>query len=101
MKNLLLAAPESTESAAGRGELTEAQILLKQMVLDSVTSLNTRRSALVSQGQQTNRHRSDDPISRWIAGKRLSDLSRKLFQFSIDRSDWHSWPLQCEALDRL
>lgn len=41
---MLLAAPESTESAAGRGELTEAQVLLKQMVLDSVTSPNTRRS---------------------------------------------------------
>jgi len=44
MKNLLLAAPESTESAVGRGELTEAQVLLKQMVLDAVTSPNTRRS---------------------------------------------------------
>jgi integrase len=44
MDNLLLAAPEPTESAAGQGELTEAQVLLKQMVLDSVTSPNTRRS---------------------------------------------------------
>ncbi len=44
MDNLLLAAPESAESAAGQGELTEAQVLLKQMVLDSVTSPNTRRS---------------------------------------------------------
>ncbi|WP_263349688.1 tyrosine-type recombinase/integrase [Acidicapsa acidisoli] len=44
MDNLLLAAPESAQSAAGHGELTEAQVLLKQMVLDSVTSSNTRRS---------------------------------------------------------
>jgi hypothetical protein len=44
MNHLLLAAPESTESAAGHRELTAAQILLKQMVLDSVTSQNTRRS---------------------------------------------------------
>ncbi|HMH13657.1 MAG TPA: hypothetical protein VK578_11170 [Edaphobacter sp.] len=44
MNNLLLAAPESTESAAGHGELTEAQGTAKQMVLDSVTSPNTRRS---------------------------------------------------------
>jgi hypothetical protein len=38
MNHLLLAAPESTESAAGHRELTAAQVLLKQMVLDSVTS---------------------------------------------------------------
>jgi integrase len=44
MNHLLLAAPESTESAAGHRELTAAQVLLKQMVLDSVTSPNTRRS---------------------------------------------------------
>ena len=44
MSDLLLVTPESTENAAGRGELTEAQVLLKQMVLDSVTSPNTRRS---------------------------------------------------------
>src|SRR5882757_6788639 len=44
MNHLLLAAPESTESAAGHRELTAAQVLLKQIVLDSVTSPNTRRS---------------------------------------------------------
>jgi site-specific recombinase XerD len=44
MDNLLLPAPEATENAAGHGELREAQVLLKQMVLDSVTSPNTRRS---------------------------------------------------------
>jgi hypothetical protein len=44
MSDLLLVAPESAESAAGSRELTEAQVLLKQMVLDSVTSPNTRRS---------------------------------------------------------
>ena len=44
MSDLLLVAPESAESAAGHRELTEAQILLKQMVLDSLTSPNTRRS---------------------------------------------------------
>lgn len=44
MDNLLLAAPESAENTAGHGEPTEAQVLLKQMVLDSVTSPNTRRS---------------------------------------------------------
>ncbi len=44
MSDLLVVAPESTESAAGQCELTEAQVLLKQMVLDSVTSPNTRRS---------------------------------------------------------
>jgi site-specific recombinase XerD len=44
MDKLLLAAPDSGESAAGHPELTEAQVLLKQMVLDSVTSPNTRRS---------------------------------------------------------
>jgi hypothetical protein len=42
MSDLLLVAPASTESAGGHGELTEAQVLLKQMVLDSVTSPNTR-----------------------------------------------------------
>lgn len=42
MKNLLLAAPESMARTAGRGELIEAQVLLKQTVLDSVTSPNTR-----------------------------------------------------------
>ena len=43
MDNLLLAAPDSGKGSAGYGELTEAQVLLKQMVLDSVTSPNTRR----------------------------------------------------------
>jgi hypothetical protein len=42
MSDLLLATPESTESSTGHGELTEAQVLLKQIVLDSVTSPNTR-----------------------------------------------------------
>jgi site-specific recombinase XerD len=41
MDNLLLAAPDSGKGSAGHGE---AQVLLKQMVLDSVTSPNTRRS---------------------------------------------------------
>jgi hypothetical protein len=41
MSDLLLVASESTESDARHGELTEAQVLLKQMVLDSVTSPNT------------------------------------------------------------
>jgi len=40
MDNLLLAAPDSGKGSAGHGE---AQVLLKQMVLDSVTSPNTRR----------------------------------------------------------
>ena len=44
MSDLLLVAPESAENAAGHRELTEAQVLLKQMVLDSLTSPNTRRS---------------------------------------------------------
>jgi integrase len=44
MDNLLLAAPKPAESAAGHCELTEAQVLLMQMVLDSVTSPNTRRN---------------------------------------------------------
>jgi len=43
MDNLLLAAPDSGKGSAGHGELTEAQVLLTQMVLDSVTSPNTRR----------------------------------------------------------
>jgi hypothetical protein len=37
MSDLLLVAPESTESVAGHSQLTEAQVLLKPMVLDSVT----------------------------------------------------------------
>src|SRR5260370_17859330 len=44
MNGLLLSAPKATKSDAGTSELTEAQSLLKQMVLDSVTSPNTRRS---------------------------------------------------------
>ena len=44
MSDFLLIASDVTESAAGAGELTQAQVLLKQMVLDSVTSANTRRS---------------------------------------------------------
>jgi integrase len=43
MDSLFLAAPDSGKGSAGHGELTEAQILLKQMVLGSVTSPNTRR----------------------------------------------------------
>jgi hypothetical protein len=34
MSDFLLVAPDVTESAAGAGELTQAQVLLKQMVLD-------------------------------------------------------------------
>jgi len=44
MSILLLAALESSDNSAGNTDLTQAQVLLKQMVLDSVTSLNTRRS---------------------------------------------------------
>src|SRR5260370_42341742 len=44
MNGLLLSAPEATKSDDGTSELSEAQSLLKQMVLDSVTSPNTRRS---------------------------------------------------------
>ena len=44
MNHLLLTAPEKAESACRSAELTEAQGLLKRMVLDSVTSPNTRRS---------------------------------------------------------
>ena len=44
MDNLLLGAPECTESAARHGELTKVQVLLKQMVLDAVRSPNTQRS---------------------------------------------------------
>jgi hypothetical protein len=50
MSDLLLVAPESTESAAGHGELTEAQVLLKQMVLYSVTS---RTHAAATPGRWT------------------------------------------------
>ena len=44
MSHLLLATPEWSEGTDGGSELAEAQGLLKQMVLDSVTSPNTRRS---------------------------------------------------------
>jgi hypothetical protein len=52
MSDLLQVTPESAESAAGHGELTEAQVLLKQMVLDSLTSSNTRRSYALTQDEQ-------------------------------------------------
>ena len=48
MNHLLLATPEAIESDAEHRELTAAQVLLKQMVLDSVTSPNTRRSYLLT-----------------------------------------------------
>lgn len=41
MNDLLLSAPDATRSDDSTSELTEAQSLLKQMVLDSVTSTNT------------------------------------------------------------
>jgi Phage integrase, N-terminal SAM-like domain len=44
MNGLLLSAPEATKSDDGTSELTEAQSLLRQMVLNSVTSPNSRRS---------------------------------------------------------
>lgn len=44
MSDLPLVAPESAESSAGHRELTEAQVLLKRMVLVSLTSPNTRRN---------------------------------------------------------
>ncbi len=45
MSHLLLAKPEWRGSTGGGGgELTKAQIVVRQIVLDSVTSPNTRRS---------------------------------------------------------
>jgi hypothetical protein len=44
VNGLLLSVPEATRRDAGSSELAEAQGLLKQMVLNSVTSPNTRRS---------------------------------------------------------
>jgi hypothetical protein len=46
MNGLLLSAPEATKSDAGFSELTEAQSLLKQMVLGSVTSAQLMRTLM-------------------------------------------------------
>ncbi|MDX6459468.1 MAG: integrase/recombinase XerC [Acidobacteriaceae bacterium] len=74
MSDLLLVAPESTESAAGHGELTEAQVLLKQMVLDSVTSPNTRRSYA----------RTLDEMFAFAAGRPLTRALLQEWKASMD-----------------
>jgi integrase len=74
MSDLLLVAPESTESAAGHGELTEAQVLLKQMVLYSVTSPNTRRSYA----------RTLDEMFAFAAGRPLTRALLQEWKASMD-----------------
>jgi hypothetical protein len=58
MSDLLLVAPESTESVAGHSQLTEAQVLLKPMVLDSVTVNHTLGRVL--------RRTTHGPVLGWV-----------------------------------
>jgi hypothetical protein len=61
MSDLLLVAPGSTGSAAGDGQLTEAQVLLKPMVLDSVTVNHTLGRAV--KADDTRSGFGQDPMS--------------------------------------
>jgi hypothetical protein len=62
MSDLLPVRPEANESNAHYARLTEAQSLPKQMVLNSVTSPNTRRSYA----------KSLDELFAFSAGRRLT-----------------------------
>jgi site-specific recombinase XerD len=91
MSDLLPVAPESTESAAGHSQLTEVQGLLKQMVLDSVTSPNTRLSYA----------RTMDEMFAFSAGRPLTRALLQEWKASMDALALSTVNVKLSAVRRL